>query len=67
MHRGRIIDGVRVDERDDRTCLSLTVRPDDSSPSWLCWIAPAWRAARENGDARRLGVPLASITVAAGE
>jgi predicted dehydrogenase len=66
MYRGRVLDTVRVDERDDRTRLSLTVCPDVSSPSWLYWIAPAWRSARENGDARRLGVPLASITVAAG-
>jgi hypothetical protein len=29
-----------VDEQDDRTRLSLTLRPDDSSPSWLYWIAP---------------------------
>jgi len=39
----------------------------EKTPSWLYWIAPALRPARKNGDTRRLGVPMASITVAAGE
>ncbi len=67
MYRGRVVDAVQVDERDDRTRLLVALDPGGAAPSWLYWIAPALRAARANGDARRLGVPLASITVAAGE